>query len=102
MAIIKRLSITCGLSVKPCAIYVITTNNEEGQRDGEIIIPVSTTLEPQAQMKVMFRRCTNWYSKQNVATTVARLAAICHVAGVVRKHVQGNILLHQRGYAKMP
>ncbi len=46
-------------------------------------------------MKVMFRRCTSWYSKTKRGYNSRSTGAICHVAGGKRKHVRGNILLHQ-------
>ncbi|VEB59308.1 ribosomal-protein-L7/L12-serine acetyltransferase [Salmonella enterica subsp. enterica] len=67
------------------------------------IIPVSTTLgNCERQMKVMFRRCTNWYSKTKRGYNSRSTGRNTFTSQEeTRKHVQGNILLHQRGYAKM-
>ncbi len=45
------------------------------------IIPVSTTLNRERQMKVMFGAAPTGTKNKRGWLTVARLAAICHVAG---------------------
>ncbi len=65
------------------------------------IIPVSTTLELQAaDEKVMFGaalvlKTKRGYNSRSTGRNMSRRRR------KQRKHVQGNILLHQRGYAKM-
>ncbi|MCS5961584.1 GNAT family N-acetyltransferase [Klebsiella pneumoniae subsp. pneumoniae] len=47
-------------------------------------------------MSATLATCTSWWSKPALATAVAQLARRGAQRGETRRHVQGNVMLHQR------